>query len=182
MKLPSFVLFLACATTAAATVSCSSESTPPDIPPILPRYAFKPPVQDYYPSASRDLKEQGTTKIRLCYDELGMPNPVTVDESSGFERLDEAAVRWGKAVRVTPGLYGKRPQPACVKIPVKFSPEKSHESSDWREELLLPPVEPAPILVNPPPPRPPPEPIPLAPSPPAKPMPLSGDSGQHLGP
>ena len=101
MKLPTLVLFLACTTAATA-----AESPPTGIPANLPRYAFKPHVEDYYSSAARTLKEQGTTKVRLCYDNQGRPNQVTVAESSGFERLDDAAVRWGKAVRVTPGLYG----------------------------------------------------------------------------
>jgi TonB family protein len=152
MKTPTLVLFIACATAAAA-----AESPPTDIPAILPRYAFKPQVEDYYPSTSRTMKEQGTTEIRLCYDVQGRPNEVTVGESSRFARLDEAALRWGKAMRITPGLYGGRPQPACVKIPVKFSLEKSQEPPDWREEWLLPPVEVEvpPILIDVPPPPPP---------------------------
>ena len=151
MKLLTLVLL-----PAFATASCAAESPPPtNIPAVVPRYAFKPHVQDYYPSVSRELREQGTTKIRLCYDEQGTPNPVTVDESSGSERLDEAAVRWGMAVRVTPGLYDSRPQPACVKIPVKFSLEKSAEPPDWREELLLPPLEAPPIVIDVSPPPPP---------------------------
>ncbi len=163
MKLPVALVLLA-----FATATACSESPPHDIPANLPRYAFKPQVEDYYPAASRALKEQGTTKIRLCYDDRGRPRDVTVDESSTFSRLDEAAVRWGKAVRVTPGIFRRQPQPACVKIPVKFSLEKSQEPPDGREELLLPPVEPPEILIIPPPVMPPPQPIPLAPSPPPR--------------
>jgi protein TonB len=159
MKLPIAVLLLILVAAAPA-----AESPPPDFPVTLPRFAFKPRVEDYYPAASRGLKEQGTTKLRFCYDERGRPDEVTVDESSGFVRLDEAAVRWGKAVRITPGVFGKQPQPGCVKLPVKFSLEKSQEPPE-QSDGPLPPLEPPRILINPLPPRPPLQPIPLAPSP-----------------
>lgn len=104
---------------------------------------------------------------------------MTVDETSGFERLDEAAVSWGNDVRIIPGVYGGHSQPACVKIPVKFSPEKSQEPPDPYKDLL-PPVEAPPVpLINPPsrPLWPPPEPIPLAPYPPVKLIPLNSKAG-----
>ncbi len=112
MKLPTFVMCLACATTAAA-----ADSQPTGIPVSPPRYAFKPLVEDYYPAVSRNLKEQGITKLKLCYDDRGSSNQVTVDRSSSFARLDEAAVRWGKAVRIVPGLLRGQPQPGCVAVP-----------------------------------------------------------------
>ena len=167
MRLPIAVLLL------TLTTACSAAEPPPfEIPKTLARYASKPPIEDYYPAASRDLKEQGTTKIRLCYDEQGMPQQVMQNESSGFERLDEAAVLWGMALRITPGIRRGRPQPACVEIPVKFSLEKSQEPPLWPDELMPPMM---PLVLPPtdlPPPRPPVVPIPLAPSPPDKAVPL----------
>jgi protein TonB len=149
------------------------------LPAILPRYAFTPRVEDYYPSSSRTLKEHGTARIRLCYDEQGSPDPVTLDESSGYAKLDEAALLWGKAVRITPGIYGRQPQQGCVKIPVVFSLEKSQAPPHQLEELL-PPLEAPPLpVMDPPPPPPPIVPIPLAPSRSAAPMPLSSDAQQH---
>ena len=150
MRITTLIMFLACATAAAA-----AESPPNDIPASLPRYAFKPHVEDYYPPTSRTMKEQGTTKIRLCYDDQGRPAQVTVGETSGFARLDEAALLWSKATRINPGLERGRPQPACVMIPVEFSLEKSQEPPDNRAELLLPLVEVPPILIDLPPPPPP---------------------------
>jgi protein TonB len=175
MKFPIAVLLLALATAAGCTEAPSTDM--PAISPLFPRFAFKPQVEDYYPSASRSLKEQGTTTIRLCYDEQGRTNQVTMVESSGFSRLDEAAVRWGKAVRVTPGIDRGQPQPDCHKIPVKFSleKEKSQEPADPRWELVLPPGEaapPPPVIIVPPPLWGPAEPIPLAPSLPEKSIPL----------
>jgi protein TonB len=146
------------------------------LPAILPRYAFKPRIADYYPPSSRALKEQGTTRIRLCYDEQGSPNPVTVDESSGYAKLDEAALLWGRAVRITPGIYRRQPQPACVRIPVLFSLEES-QGPPHQDEELLPPLEAPPLpVIDPPPPPAPIGPIPLAPSRPAAPIPLSSEA------
>ena len=51
-------------------------------------YAFKPNANDYYPSASKNLREQGAVKVRVCYDTKGRIQDSSVDESSGFERLD----------------------------------------------------------------------------------------------
>lgn len=172
MRLPIAVLLL------ASTAAAAAETPPSDLPaihPVIPRFAFKPQVDDYYPSAARSLKEQGTTTIRLCYDDQGRPDPVTVHESSGFKRLDEAAVRWGKAVRITPGVQRGQPQPDCHRIPVQFSlEEKAQQPSDPRHEWVLPPGEapPPPILLDIPLPWPPPMPIPLAPSPPERSIPL----------
>jgi protein TonB len=153
------VMFLACAAAVA------SESPPTGIPMSLPQYAFEPQVEDYYPAASRSLKEQGTTKIKLCYDHQGRPIQLIVEESSSVARLDEAAVRWGKAVRIIPGLIDGQPYPGCVMVLVKFSLEKSQEPPDQSEDrLVLAP----PIIVDVPPPPPP---------PPVRLVPLRGETG-----
>ncbi len=102
--------------------------TPP-APPAPPSkvtaagYAFKPDPADYYPSASRNLGEEGLAKVRVCYDLKGKPveGGVTVDETSKFSRLDEAAVRYGKAVRVRPGTRDGKVEAGCVVVPVRFS-------------------------------------------------------------
>lgn len=146
MKLPTLVMFLMSAASAAA-----AESPPSGEATTLPRYAFKPLVDDYYPSASRSQKEQGTTKLELCYDDQGRSTQVKVGESSGFAKLDQAALRWGKSVRIAPGLLGGRPRPGCVSIPVKFSLEKSREPDDQGEPML---INPPPMIDIPsPPPR-----------------------------
>lgn len=168
------VLLLALATAAAA-----AQSPPAGRSVTGAGYVFKPDPADYYPSASRALNEEGLTKVNLCYDDRGRPVEVTVDESSGFSRLDEAAVRYGKAVRVRPGLIDGQPQPGCVVVPVRFSAKQSQEPPDQREKSLLPPVQVPPSLINIPLPPPPPRvlltPIPLAhPPAPGNVIPLGG--------
>jgi protein TonB len=86
-------------------------------------YAFKPDPADYYPSASRNLGEEGLAKVRVCYDVKGKPLPdgVAISEGSKFSRLDEAAIKYGKAVKVKPGTIDGKPQADCVVVPVRFS-------------------------------------------------------------
>jgi periplasmic protein TonB len=82
-------------------------------------------VDDYLPAASRTANEQGTTKVKVCYTDQGKPVEVTVVESSSFARLDDAALRWSKGMRITPGVTGGQSQPGCLVVPVKFTLEKT---------------------------------------------------------
>ena len=50
-----------------------------------------------YPFVSRRLREQGTLRLKLTIDEKGSVTEAVVVNSSGFQRLDEAAVKWVKA-------------------------------------------------------------------------------------
>lgn len=61
------------------------------IPPTALRYIKEPP-QDY-PLLSRRAKEQGVVVLRLTIDASGHLKDATVHKSSGFERLDQAALQ-----------------------------------------------------------------------------------------
>lgn len=150
MKLSAPVMLLACASASIAAQPPSSRTD------TLPSFAFKPKVDDYYPPASRNLNEQGTTTLKLCYDQRGMSRQVTVYQGSGFPKLDAAAVLWGKAVRVKPGLSSGEPMPGCVPVPVTFSLEKSGVAQSEGEEFLLPFMDVPPVLQKIPLPPPPP--------------------------
>jgi TonB family protein len=148
MKLPALVMFLACTTAVVA-----ADSPPARVYETLPRYAFKPLIEDYYPAVSRALAEQGTVGLKLCYDIRGRPIQVTVEESSSHKRLDEAAVRWSRSVRIRLGTFNGMPRPGCVLARAKFSLERSLEPSDQDDELL-PLLDEPPILDSLPPPPP----------------------------
>ena len=49
-------------------------------------------VDPTYPPASRRAGEQGTVRLKVLVDTNGRPSNVAVAQSSGFPRLDEAAV------------------------------------------------------------------------------------------
>jgi len=101
--------------------------TPPAPPAPVRRvttavgYSFRPDPDDYYPSASKSLNEEGLARVRVCYDVKGKPETVEPAESSGFSRLDDAAVRYGKAVRIKPATEEGKAIADCVVVPVRFS-------------------------------------------------------------
>ena len=87
-----------------------------------PQFGNIPNPNDYYPSASRSLGEEGVAKIRLCYDAEGNLEDPALSESSGSDRLDGAAIRLAKRIRVKkPGTVDGKPQAGCAVLPVRFS-------------------------------------------------------------
>jgi protein TonB len=73
-----------------------------------------------YPVLSRRLGEQGTVVVRVLVDEQGWPRQPSVWRSSGFERLDQAALRHISASRFVPGRSGHQPLAMWHDAPVEF--------------------------------------------------------------
>jgi protein TonB len=74
-----------------------------------------------YPFISRRLREQGTLRLKLTIDDKGSVTEAVVVNSSGFERLDEAAVKWVKANwRYTPAMQGTKPVSSMADAIVEF--------------------------------------------------------------
>ena len=102
-------------TTAITATTQKPVAKPP--PPVqtsktLPKSNPKrpPPItQDDYPPQSRRLGEEGVTICHLYVLEDGSIGDVQIASSSGFERLDETAVRKLKRWRVTPGTENGKP-------------------------------------------------------------------------
>lgn len=115
-----------------APVTTEVVPPPPAPPPPQPTRAVvrtkvgiasAPDPQDYYPNTSRSLGEAGIVKVRLCYGENGRVTQTTLSESSGFPRLDDAAVRMGNRYRMKPATVDGKPEADCVVLPVRFSLE-----------------------------------------------------------
>jgi protein TonB len=66
-----------------------------------------------YPLISVRLQEQGTTAIQLCISPAGRVTAATLAQSSGHSRLDDAAMKWIRGVRFTPGTADGRPAAVC---------------------------------------------------------------------
>lgn len=66
-----------------------------------------------YPSASLRANEQGTTGLEVCVSAQGRVTSVAVVKSSGFSRLDDAAAKWLRAERFSPGTVGGVAQSVC---------------------------------------------------------------------
>lgn len=69
-----------------------------------------------YPPESRAAGEHGVVVLRLVVDAGGRPTSVTVGRSSGFPRLDRAAVEAGWRCRVRDAAPGSR-----LDAPVRFN-------------------------------------------------------------
>lgn len=88
-------------------------------PKLNPR-SQQPASDDYYPPTSKRLGEQGNVVVKSCIGANGRVQDVTVQESSGVERLDEAAVKYGRALRYVAGTSDGKPVDACFAFRVKF--------------------------------------------------------------
>lgn len=102
---------------AAASAAPGPSITPPN---FTAAYLNNPGPA--YPAASRRKKEEGTVRLRVQVSAEGAPSQVSIDRSSGFAELDNAAVdvvkrRW----RFAPAKQGDRAVSAWVIVPMEFS-------------------------------------------------------------
>lgn len=79
-----------------------------------PVYLLRPTVQ--YPAESRSAGEQGVVVLRITVNAGGRPVAVSVGVSSGFSRLDRAAVEGGWRCRVSNAFEG-----AQFEAPLRFN-------------------------------------------------------------
>ncbi|MDO6386154.1 energy transducer TonB [Uliginosibacterium sp. 31-12] len=97
-------------------------SAPSPEPVQAPRFdaAYLQNPAPAYPSASRNLGEQGRVLLRVQVGEDGRPLQVLLDTSSGYPRLDRAAREAVSNWRFTPGSRGGKPVVDWVRVPVLF--------------------------------------------------------------
>jgi TonB family protein len=69
----------------------------------------KPP----YPIVEQRARNEGNTTLGLCIDTRGRVTSVSLAKSSGHLRLDEAALKWVKDARFSPGTVDGSPQAIC---------------------------------------------------------------------
>jgi protein TonB len=76
----------------------------------------------FYPPLSAQLGERGASVIRVCVDSSGrMAGAPTVENSSGYPRLDEAALKWAReALTFRPAMRDGVPVDACKGFRVNF--------------------------------------------------------------
>jgi len=73
-----------------------------------------------YPSLSRRLREQGLVKLRVHVTEQGRAGEVMLHKSSGYERLDKAALDAVRNWRFRPAQRAGTPVAAWVVVPIRF--------------------------------------------------------------
>lgn len=77
-------------------------------------------VEPIYPPASRRAGEEGTVRIKALVDERGRPTQVQVAKSSGFPKLDEAAMTAVRKWKFVAATDGTRPVTAWTQVAVTF--------------------------------------------------------------
>jgi TonB family protein len=93
---------------------------PPAPDPAQPQVVSHPDLRDYYPLAALRELRGGTVRIRLCFDPKGKVVETGVEQSSGFQDLDEAGLRAGMKYRIKPGVENGKSQPGCTIAPMRF--------------------------------------------------------------
>lgn len=99
----------------------------PAAPPAPPAVVLPSTQADYlnnprppYPPLSRRLGEQGKVVLRVFIETDGTASRAEVRSSSGFERLDQAALQTVLRWRYVPGKRGGTPEAMWVTVPIQF--------------------------------------------------------------
>jgi periplasmic protein TonB len=86
-------------------------------PEFDPRIGFSEPA---YPAAEIRAGHTGTVLISIYVLENGRVGEVRLDQSSGYKRLDESALREARRWRLTPAMRDGVPVAMWKQLPVTF--------------------------------------------------------------
>ena len=89
----------------------------------MPMGAVRVPVPPRDPTGSADDYESGTVVLVLDVDPEGVISKVAMDRSSGYPKLDAAAIEAAASWRFTPAQEGGKPVRSRVRVPVTFVAE-----------------------------------------------------------
>ncbi len=113
---------------AAVEPPSSRPSAPPTAPApapktVAPRFdaAYLSNPAPVYPPLSRRLGEEGKVVLRVHVEPDGQPSHVEVRTSSGFVRLDDAALGAVRRWRFVPAKRGDEAVAAWVLVPLNFT-------------------------------------------------------------
>ena len=103
-------------------------------PPPVVKDVIIPPKQDkrfpisaseeFYPSMSKRLGEEGAVTLLLTLNEQGRVTEASIKEGSGFDRLDNAAVNEAKKWRFQPGTVNGKAAAMQYPFRVVFKMQK----------------------------------------------------------
>lgn len=95
---------------------------PKEIPASAIEYVVRPAVE--YPRLSIRANESGTVVVLVLIDTNGLPREPQIAQSSGFPRLDEAALAGVRKARFKPYTENGKPLAGWARIPIPFELEK----------------------------------------------------------
>jgi periplasmic protein TonB len=107
------------------TVAVAAVTAP--APPAAPKIVLPSSDADYlnnpkakYPRASHAMREEGTVRFEVLIGANGLPQDVKLNKSSGYERLDSAALEVIKTWKFTPGTSNGVPMAMSRIVPYTF--------------------------------------------------------------
>ena len=109
----------ATAVAAAPSTATGKAGSPSLVEPSADADYLKNPPPGY-PRISRRMGEQGTVIVRVFISTQGLPEKAEVRTSSGFARLDQAALDAVQRWRFVPGHRHGTPEAMWFNIPVRF--------------------------------------------------------------
>ncbi|WP_024304487.1 energy transducer TonB [Pseudogulbenkiania sp. MAI-1] len=112
------------AASSAAPAKTAEPAEPPVTPPLY-RGGYLDNPKPRYPALSMELNETGTVRVRVQVSAEGRPLDVSLAQSSGYLRLDRAALEAVRKWRFIPARRGQEAIPFTFIVPVDFS-LKSH--------------------------------------------------------
>lgn len=101
-----------------STVTSGAASPPRTVDASEVGYLMPPRLT--YPALSRRLGEEGRVTLRVLVDASGQPGQIVVGTTSGYPRLDDAALQAARAARFRPYVVDGIGQPVWVLIPFVF--------------------------------------------------------------
>lgn len=99
-----------------------------------------PLTQPEYPLASRQVNEAGTVMLNIYVTEQGLISRARVVRSSGWQRLDEAAVQHARNWRLIPGSMDNKAVCMWVTVPVIFD-RRSYSTARLEATSIKPEAE-----------------------------------------
>lgn len=112
----------AAAAPAPAAVSAPAAAAKVELPRTVADYLHNPAPE--YPRMSFRLGEEGTSIVRVLVGPDGRPQDAQLGKSSGFARLDQAAVDTARSWRYVPGKRGGVPEAMWVNVPIRWEIKK----------------------------------------------------------
>jgi periplasmic protein TonB len=105
-----------------APLAIAASSSPPSSTSavVVEEVQYIAPPRPRYPPLSRRLKEQGTVLLKVLVDEHGEAKKIEIADSSGHERLDQAAVEAVAGATFRPFLQNGTARAMLVLIPIEF--------------------------------------------------------------
>lgn len=111
----------------SAPVAAAPAPAAPPAPPAPPPVELPSSSADYlqnpkpvYPAVSKRLGEQGKVIVRVLIGTDGTAQDAQVRESSGYERLDRAALETVRKWRYVPGKRAGVPEAMWFNVPINF--------------------------------------------------------------